>query len=656
MKLKYINPIIKKNKSLKKKIYFADFETTIYNNKHYVTCVSVVGLNSTFGPITYCIADYTEGYNIIHNSELVIQNFINYLLKNESSSSKINTKFVYFHNLGKFDGLFILYYLTNKLDGMNLDLITRDNVIYEIKLKYRNTKIVFRDSLLLFPQSLNKMGEIFVKRTKIDFKYIGAPIEFYTSQFKRELIQYCEEDTLLLRDSMVAYSKVVMDNFNISIYDVITLSALAFKIYRTNFYKEAIIYQSYKHIDEFIRRSYRGGVVDVFRPILGNGYYYDVNSLYPFVMSTNDMPVGKPIKGNASSEESFDINNFFGFIRVKVTTPQYLYIPYLSVKDKELGLISPLGEWEDVYFSEEIKYAIRLGYKFEYLDYYKFERKEIFSDYVNTLYKIRVDNKDQPELSNVFKLLLNSLYGRFGMAQSQFKNEFVANSNKERLYNIIKIYNSSIVSDFTTSKNISYTLIRYNELPNQDHLNNMFKNNFISEEEFNSLKKYSDMKIQKLNIAVHIASAITAYARIYMHKFKMQYKDSIYYSDTDSLILDKKISDDLISDNKLGLFKLEHKIKRGVFIAPKLYYLENETGDIMKSKGIDPKQLNYQIFIDLYNSETKTFNIKRWFIKNYNKFTIGVNEHQITISGKFYKRNKIFDKNGKWVDTKPIKI
>ncbi|GER42509.1 DNA polymerase [Striga asiatica] len=47
--------------------------------------------------------------------------------------------------------------------------------------------------------------------------------------------------------------------------------------------------------DSFIRRAYYGGHTDVYKPYGENLYYYDVNSLYPYVMKEFPMPGGKPV-------------------------------------------------------------------------------------------------------------------------------------------------------------------------------------------------------------------------------------------------------------------------------------------------------------------------------------------------------------------------
>jgi hypothetical protein len=51
---------------------------------------------------------------------------------------------------------------------------------------------------------------------------------------------------------------------------------------------------------------------------------------------------------------------------------------------------------------------------------------------------------------------------------------------------------------------------------------------------------------------VAIASAVTAYARVMMMEIKAQLGDSLFYSDTDSVITNKKLPDTLIS-KELGM-------------------------------------------------------------------------------------------------------
>lgn len=76
------------------------------------------------------------------------------------------------------------------------------------------------------------------------------------------------------------------------------------------------------------------------------------------------------------------------------------------------------------------------------------------------------------------------------------------------------------------------------------------------------------------NINIAIASATTAYARIYMSKtikYLIENDYKIFYKDTDSLFINKPLPDDLVSSTELGKLKLEYICKKGIFLAPKVY-------------------------------------------------------------------------------------
>jgi hypothetical protein len=92
-----------------------------------------------------------------------------------------------------------------------------------------------------------------------------------------------------------------------------------------------------------------------------------------------------------------------------------------------------------------------------------------------------------------------------------------------------------------------------------------------------------------LEISTPIAIFTTAYARMHMASLKIEYQDHLYYSNTDSLVLDCPLPDNIVGD-QLGQFKLERKVSEGVFLAPKVYglsYLDDkgESKVIIKNKG-----------------------------------------------------------------------
>jgi len=143
-------------------------------------------------------------------------------------------------------------------------------------------------------------------------------------------------------------------------------------------------------------------------------FKYDVNSHYPNAM-LRPMPGGKP---RISSEK--DIDKIFGFIEAKVMAPseEELRVPILPVKIDGKTILfrnTVVGVW----WSEELKMARDFGYKIlEVKSCVIFDKVEgLFDDYVNTIYakKLKAEEVENDIQRLIYKLLLNSLYGRLGI-------------------------------------------------------------------------------------------------------------------------------------------------------------------------------------------------------------------------------------------------
>jgi len=129
------------------------------------------------------------------------------------------------------------------------------------------------------------------------------------------------------------------------------------------------------------------------------------------------------------------------------------------------------------------------------------------------------------------------------------------------------------------------------------------------------LRKLGINKTQNVVSAVHIAAAITSYARMIINEYKNIPGNPCIMSDTDSAVLPHPLPDYLIGSD-LGQMKLENKIKKGIFIRKKLYYILNsENKEIIKASGIDSSRLNYDYFVKLLSGESikierTTFNVE----------------------------------------------
>jgi hypothetical protein len=102
-----------------------------------------------------------------------------------------------------------------------------------------------------------------------------------------------------------------------------------------------------------------------------------------------------------------------------------------------------------------------------------------------------------------------------------------------------------------------------------------------------------------------------------MSNFKNNPNFELYYSDTDSIVIDKALPDSIVG-NRLGQFKLEHEIKRAIFLAPKVYGLKDvNENEIIKVKGItNTSQIHINELHELLLEDSKKlFTQEKWYKK-----------------------------------------
>lgn len=316
--------------------------------------------------------------------------------------------------------------------------------------------------------------------------------------------------------------------------------------------------------------------------------------------------------------------NAYGFFKVEVETPQNLYIPILQLKHKTnngLRTISPLGNWTGWFYSEEINNAKNFGYKFNIIEGYIFEQRYVFNDYVDRLYNMKSQvTKDNP-LYTVSKLLLNSLYGRFGM-KPEIEEHIIIDNEKS--------------NDFS----LNYKVLNTIDLDNGKELIKFTSNNYLHN--------------TNLNISIPVAAAITSLARIYMTQFKNNKLFNVLYTDTDSVFTDNKLPDKFIGNN-LGKMKLENIFKKTVFLAPKLYGgITIDNKEIIKIKGFK-ESLNLDILEKLLIKDSKIeLSQEKWY-RNFSKGEITIKDELYTIMVTENKRTALY-KNNIFYDTEPFKI
>ena len=375
----------------------------------------------------------------------------------------------------------------------------------------------------------------------------------------------------------------------------------------------------------------------------------DFNSLYPYIMATFEMPCGKVrhFVGNILEAET----NPIGFFKVNVTAPDNLKVPVLMTKtviNGKLVNVAPVGTFTEWYFSEELYNARdNFGYQFQILEGYVFsERKILFSKYMDVLYKLRTAfAKDNP-MNMIAKLLLNSFYGRWGCVATPYfsSTKVLTNSEMDNLLQKGDINNLDSFIDFNNGRHLAVFSVDREAISrhNRGH--------------------YS-------NVSVCIASAITAYSRIIMSKFKNHPDFDLYYFDTDSIVVNispeklESLFPGIIGDN-MGQLKVEHIIDKAVFLAPKTYFLGLENGDkIIKIKGLNQKQLDLSLddFINLLHKDSSLALKQKIWSKNKSEANIAIStilgrEQTYTLAHNCNKRINMYNTKGVLIDTSPIEI
>lgn len=136
-------------------------------------------------------------------------------------------------------------------------------------------------------------------------------------------------------------------------------------------------------------------------------------------------------------------------------------------------------------------------------------------------------------------------------------------------------------------------------------------------------------------------------------------REDCYYTDTDSVVLGTPLPEELISSTVLGKFKLEHRVKKGYFLAPKCYSLITEEGDnVLKHKGPAKALISHEWFESQYEdpSRTKEVQVSANFRIDWHTLHITKKETLFRLGLKEGNKRKAVYHNDVWVDTEPLAV
>lgn len=445
----------------------------------------------------------------------------------------------------------------------------------------------FEEYFFYFQEYLPKLRQ-YAKYTKIDCSDLFNESHPHYKPFKQwswsdmqRVIEHNKNDVIALLLIMKKFRQTMWDIGHIDVLTCYSTASLAMKIFRVQmtdiiinpflyFDKHEKCYKE-KHNgkwEQFVRESYFGGRCEVFdMNIHYNAIYIDRVSMYPAEMFSQKYPNDIPYESQDIDELMACItqdNGIEGFIHAKIMPNQTLHYPILPQKlDHKIMFTN--CEREGTYTIPELRYAYSLGYQIEPIKglLYKHSDK-IFESYIEKLFAIK--KKEKGGRKNGAKILMNSLYGKFGQA----------------------FHKKNVIMHYHFSSQEQLDFLRQAEIDGikiVKHLYSAEQNIYIAIElnESHTYKAY-------MNVA--IASYVTSYARIALHKKMMEFESNgieILYCDTDSLTIEQKDLSQIKLGKNLGDWDIEQTFDSVKFMAPKCYISMQKGKPKLKMKGI-PRQ------------------------------------------------------------------
>lgn len=493
----------------------------------------------------------------------------------------------YFHNL-KFDSQFIIWWLLN--NGYVFTekpqkpkdfffLISDMGIFYSGKIiSPSGHTCKLYDSFKKIPLAVRDIPSAYgleIEKTKIE----------YTA--KREKgYQITEQEQQYLINDIKIPALALKQHFDNGLKKM-TSPADALSYYKNligeNFEKWfPVIPQEY---DDDIRLAYKGGMVYVNKNIIekdiGKGASYDVNSMYTWA-SNLPLPVGMPIpyvgKYVEDKTHPFYIQHIYTMFKVKEG-----YIPTIQIKHNPLYCYNEYIEESDGYvdlYLTSIDLKLFLDHydiaDIEYIDGYKFEKAEnVFTEYNTYWYNKKKTAKHGER--NVAKLMLNSLYGKFG--------------KRTRMYS---------------------------------------KRPYLDEDNIVRYEKYKEETVDPIYTAV--AAFITSYARDNIARTAQKLggtrEDSYFlYMDTDSVHI-KYLPEETVakminvSQTELGYFKKEYEFNNARYVRQKCY-IEQYSPEYVKEKADYDELGNRFIYKDEYVKKCSGMTKQIKDIITYDEFRSG---------------------------------
>lgn len=345
---------------------------------------------------------------------------------------------------------------------------------------------------------------------------------------KEEWDTYCRRDVEVIRQAILRWFDFIQR------YDLggfaRTLAGQSFRAYRHRFMEHEIFIDDHREASALSREAYHGGRTECFfigryeKPV----HCYDVNSMYPYVMLTEEYPCKKVTFTRLLTVKEMErwLADYALVARVTLETdsPQYAHI----INGK---ICFPVGRFTTALTTPDLKAALEQGHIKAVQAIAIYEKAPLFRSFVTELYRLRMEAKEQGDevMTYNLKTLLNSLYGKFGQAGRIWKTVERTDDLSLKVWQEIDVETGTL----------------------------------YSWRQFGGVIQVKEKEPESFNSFPAIAAHVTAYARRKLWDlFHTADRSNVLYCDTDSLYVGLDGVSRLeshIHSERLGSLKLEKR-------------------------------------------------------------------------------------------------
>lgn len=392
--------------------------------------------------------------------DITFENIVKFLFRHEG-------KWIFFYNLG-YDAECILKLLPEK--------ILRSYMWKkELKFQYRGYKIHYIDRKKLTiskgHHSVNcydimqyyenkKLEKAYTDSIKkpLDQKYLETKnqrsefTKYYYTRHKNQVRDYCIKDCILTKELAQHWLEIFYKVFSFLPKNWISSGYLAEKVLINNDIFVPKFNEIPYEIQELARNSFYGGRFELIqRGFIGECYLYDLNSAYPFALSTlPEITNGRWIRSKKVNPKAK-----LGFFFILADIDDTVKIAPFPFRKKNGTICYPSGKFKTWVTLDELNMVKEDSkIKCKILESYQFIPNKNctypFKKFIEGLYEKRMKLRDERnELQIAIKIILNSIYGktvqrtnrRIGNIFNQVIGSSITGFTRAQLYKFMKQHN-----------------------------------------------------------------------------------------------------------------------------------------------------------------------------------------------------------------------